>query len=131
MRNFVFLFENAKEQIKRIRVSFRKKSPLKTDKAKTITIRQRNDPPSNSVTTSEAKKITIRGINQAPPPESTINIFAHSVEMQNNSSIGMTVKNRRRPSRCPICRTEGGVIENLDGSPQWKCTAPDCGRTFN
>ena len=100
---------------------------------KQIVIKARND--SVSTTSQNEKiiitpKIEIKKVNKHTPPSSGTHVDGREVSVKRkNLGRGMTVNKQRKPGRCPICATTGGIIENPGGTPRWKCSA--CNETFN
>lgn len=121
-------FSFMKEQFEKI-----KKPPVSNAQSQKIVIRSRHDshPTSDQNNVPEdIPKITIRGVNQRTPIASGTNIYRTEVDVQNtNLGGGITVNRQRKPGRCPLCATRGGIIENPGGRPRWKC--PACDSTFN
>ena len=128
------MFGLIKKQLEKIREYFeRRNSESADDQGKRIVIRARNDHGSTGVQGEEIEvdpKITIRGVNKRVPIVSGDNIYSGDLNVPNkNIGRGITVKKQRKPVRCPICATRGGIIENPGGDPRWKC--PACNETFN
>ena len=93
-----------------------------------ISIIRRTDQGAQPTRPSNGGRITIGPINHRP--SNTSGGFRPGIPVENpNLSGGVRVTRRRKPGRCPMCRTTGTVIDNPGGQPKWKCSA--CDYTFN
>lgn len=100
---------------------FRKDSSSTTPK---IVIRKRNDAqPSTDSNTQNIPRITI--MNDRTSASSNTN---RRVESSNSISQGITVRNQRKPRRCPMCATTDNITERLSGRQKWQCT--ECQHIF-
>jgi len=138
------LIQFFKEQIEKIRGFFKRKSASPPSMSnQRISIRSVNQRPVLTPTAeqnisvsvgdgndSDTPRITIRGVNQRTPIASGGNVYSNEVDVQNaNLGRGITVMRQRKPGRCPLCATRGGITESADGGNRWLC--PACGSTFN
>jgi len=128
----VRLISFIKEQIEKIIRFFNKPSVANTQ-SKKIVIKARHESLLSSVHSYESEevpKITIHGVNQRTPIATGTNVFRTDVDVQNTIlGNGITVNRQRKPGRCPLCATRGGITENPDGNLRWKCST--CDSTFN
>jgi tRNA(Ile2) C34 agmatinyltransferase TiaS len=121
------LFEKMKESRRKKRAS------AKDSQGQRIVINSRSDSASVSNhdnAASNTPKINVRGINQRTPIAYGTNTYRADINVQNISlGNGITVNRQRKPGRCPICASRGGISENSDGRPRWRCS--ECDSTFN
>jgi hypothetical protein len=76
-----------------------------------------------------APKIKVRAVHKHSS-EADRNAYRAEMNIENQDlGRGIVVKKRRKPGRCPICATQGRVVENTGSGNNWLCE--ECGSTFN
>ena len=131
MFRIIELIKNKFEEIKQFFIK-KKRSAIDNQIHKIVINARHNSPSYQNEQANElvgVPKITILGVNQRTPVASGTNVYRTEVDVQNtNLGNGITVNSQRKPGRCPICATRGGILENPNGSPRWLC--PVCDSTF-